>query len=413
MKRVVLIIMDSFGIGAASDADQFGGEGFNDVGSNTFGHIAEFFARGKADNDQRSGPIRMPNLNALGLGHACQNSSGYFPEGLDEQVELRGGFAYAQEVSSGKDTPSGHWEIACAPVLFDWSYFPKVPNSFPAELLQAIEERTGVKGSLGNCHASGTDIIAQLGEEHVSSGVPIYYTSADSVFQIACHEESFGLDRLLDLCVQVREVLDETDLNIGRVIARPFVGNDSASFVRTGNRHDYAVEPPSETIFDRMIQAGGKVVGIGKIGDIYAHTGMSEEIRASGHEDLMARTLEVLDRKEDNSIIMTNFVDFDAVWGHRRDVAGYGMAVEAFDQALPQLLDRIGDDDLLIISADHGNDPTWPGTEHTREHVPVLLFGNGIEPGMDFGKRETFADIGETVLKYLGLPSIGTGTSIF
>ena len=412
MRRVVLIIMDSFGIGAASDADQFGSEGFNDVGSNTFGHIAEFFAQGKADNDQRSGPIQLPNLNALGLGHDCQNSSGYFPEGLDEDVALRGGYAYAQEVSSGKDTPSGHWEIACAPVLFDWSYFPKVPNSFPAELLQVIEERTGVKGSLGNCHASGTDIIAQLGEEHVASGVPIYYTSADSVFQIACHEESFGLDRLLDLCVQVREVLDETDLNIGRVIARPFVGNDSASFVRTGNRHDYAVEPPSETIFDRMIQAGGKVVGIGKIGDIYAHTGMSEEIRASGHEDLMARTVEVLDRKEDNSIVMTNFVDFDAVWGHRRDVAGYGMAVEAFDQALPQLLDRIEDDDLLIITADHGNDPTWPGTEHTREHVPVLLYGSGIEPGRDFGKRETFADIGETVLKYLGLPSIGTGRSI-
>ncbi len=210
----------------------------------------------------------------------------------------------------------------------------------------------------------------------------------------------------------MREVLDETDLKIGRVIARPFIGDDATSFVRTGNRHDYAVEPPSETIFQRMVDSGGKVVGIGKIGDIYAHTGMSEEIRASGHEDLMARTREVLDRREDNSIVMTNFVDFDAVWGHRRDVPGYGMAVELFDKALPQLLNRIAGDDLLIITADHGNDPTWPGTDHTREFVPVLLYGDCIKPGTDFGKRDTFADIGETVLKHLGLPEIGTGRSI-
>ena len=413
MRRVILIIMDSFGIGASADADQFGGEGFNDVGSNTFGHIAQAFARGEVDNDQRRGAIHLPHLNALGLGHACLNSSGYFPDGLDKAINLRGAYAYAQEVSSGKDTPSGHWEIACSPVLFDWSYFPKVPNSFPPELLQAIEERTGVKGSLGNCHASGTNIIAELGEEHMASGIPIYYTSADSVFQIACHEETFGLDRLLELCVQVREVLDQTELNIGRVIARPFVGENAATFQRTGNRHDYAVEPPSETIFQRMVASGGKVFGIGKIGDIYAHTGMSEEIRASGHDDLMARTLEVLDRKEDNSIIMTNFVDFDAVWGHRRDVAGYGMALEDFDRALPQLIERIEDEDLLIITADHGNDPTWPGTDHTREHVPVLMYGNSIVGGTDFGKRETFADIGETVLKHLGLPAIGTGKPIF
>ena len=412
MRRAILIIMDSFGIGAAADADQFGGEGFNDVGSNTFGHIAQAFANGEADNDQRQGPLYLPNLNRLGLGHACRNSSAYFPEGLDEAAELTGAYAYAQELSSGKDTPSGHWEIACSPVLFDWSYFPKVANCFPPDLLQAIETRSGVRGSLGNCHASGTEIIAQLGEEHVSTGVPIYYTSADSVFQIACHEDAFGLDRLLELCVQVREVLDETDLNIGRVIARPFVGADAKSFLRTGNRHDYAVQPPSETIFQRMVASGGTVFGIGKIGDIYAHTGMSEEIRASGHDDLMARTLEVLDRQEDNSIIMTNFVDFDAVWGHRRDVAGYGMALEAFDRALPKLLDRIKEDDLLIITADHGNDPTWPGTDHTREHVPVLLFGNPVAPGTDYGMRTTFADIGETVLKHLGLPSIGTGVSI-
>ena len=249
MKRAVLIIMDSLGIGASEDATDFGGEGYNDVGSNTFGHIAQAFARGEGDGGERQGPIQLPNLCKLGLGHACFESSGYFPEGLDKFVEFQGGYAYAREISSGKDTPSGHWEIACSPVLFDWSYFPKAPNCFSSDLLEAIEVKSGVLGSLGNCHASGTEIIVELGEQHVQSGVPIYYTSADSVFQIACHEDSFGLDRLLELCVQVREVLDASDLNIGRVIARPFVGKDPSSFQRTGNRHDYAVKPPSETIF--------------------------------------------------------------------------------------------------------------------------------------------------------------------
>jgi phosphopentomutase len=412
MKRAILIIMDSLGIGSAADADQFGGEGFNDVGSNTFSHIAQAFARGQANTADRSGPIQLPNLNALGLGHACSNSSGYFPDGLKEDVAFIGGYAFAKEISSGKDTPSGHWEIACSPVLFDWSYFPKVPHCFPSELLDAIVFKSGVAGSLGNCHASGTEIITRLGEEHVRTGIPIYYTSADSVFQIACHEESFGLDRLLKLCEEVREVLDASDLKIGRVIARPFVGESSAMFKRTGNRHDYAVEPPSETIFQRQVNSGGTVVGIGKIGDIYAHTGMSEEIRASGHEELMARTLEVLDRKQDNSIIMTNFVDFDAVWGHRRDVVGYGKALEAFDQALPQLLSRLGAGDLLILTADHGNDPTWPGTDHTREHVPVLLYGSGVEVGHDYGFRESFSDIGETILSHLSLPAMNLGKSI-
>ncbi len=412
MKRTILIIMDSFGIGAAADADQFGGEGFDDVGSNTFGHIAEVFANGQADCDERSGPIRLPNLNQLGLGHACYESSGYFPEGLSDTTSFTGGYAYAQEISSGKDTPSGHWEIACAPVLFYWSYFPKKPGCLPVELLEAIEQKTGVMGALGNCHASGTEIIARLGEEHMNSGVPIYYTSADSVFQIACHEKTFGLDRLLQLCMDVRQVLNESDLNIGRVIARPFIGNSAGDFVRTGNRHDYAVLPPSETIFQRMIEVGGTVIGIGKIGDIYAHAGMSEEIRATGHNELMARTLEVLRRKQDNAIIMTNFVDFDAVWGHRRDAVGYGRALEAFDAALPKLLEQLSDDDLLILTADHGNDPTWPGTDHTREHVPVLLFGKAVEAGKYYGPRTTFADIGETVLAHMGLESMCKGQSI-
>lgn len=206
--------------------------------------------------------------------------------------------------------------------------------------------------------------------------------------------------------------MDESNLKIGRVIARPFVGTSVDNFQRTGNRHDYAVEPPSKTIFQRMVNVGGQVVGIGKIGDIYAHTGMSEEIRANGHDDLMARTLEVLERKRDRSIIMTNFVDFDAVWGHRRDVVGYGRALEKFDQVLSGLLDQIEDEDLLIITADHGNDPSWPGTDHTREHVPVLMFGKSVQPGRYYGFRETFADIGQTIMSHFGLRAMDYGDSI-
>jgi len=412
MSRAILLILDSLGIGASADADQFGGEGFNDVGSNTFGHIAQAFAQGKFDSNTRQGPLFLPCLQSMGLAHACGKSSGVFPELNPREVKWQGGYAYAKEISSGKDTPSGHWEIACAPVLFDWSYFPNRASCFPQELLDAIEEKTGVLGSLGNCHASGTEIIARLGEQHMESGQPIYYTSADSVFQIACHEESFGLERLLELCVEVREVLDASDLNIGRVIARPFVGSTSRDFQRTGNRHDYAVEPPSETIFQRCIQSSGRVTGIGKIGDIYAHTGMSEEIRASGHDVLMARTLEVVRRQEDQTIIVTNFVDFDAVWGHRRDVEGYGLALEAFDMMLPELIAELREDDLLILTADHGNDPTWQGTDHTREHVPILLYGSSVEQGKYYGARRTFADIGETVLNHLGMEPMGVGLSI-
>ena len=260
MPRVILIVMDSLGIGSAADADQFGGDGYNDVGSHTLGHIAEAFARGDCDNADRSGPLHLPNLTRLGLAHASHESSGTWPAGLDQNSPFDGGFAWAREISSGKDTPSGHWEIAGVPVLFDWSYFPNVPDCFPPDLLAAIEKRSGVTGSLGNCHASGTDIIARLGGEHMATGTPIYYTSADSVFQIACHEQSFGLQTLQDLCIATREVLDASDLNIGRVIARPFIGSSADDFQRTGNRHDYSVPPPAPTILQNLTDAGGTVI---------------------------------------------------------------------------------------------------------------------------------------------------------
>jgi phosphopentomutase len=405
MKRVILLIMDSVGIGSATDAAEFGPEGCTDEGANTLGHIAEAFARNGA-------PLRLPNLTRLGLGHACEQSCGQFPAGLARPTSFTGAYAWAREVSSGKDTPSGHWEIAGVPVLFHWSYFPKDTNCFPLEILGKLGERSGVHGSLGNCHASGTEIITRLGDQHLATGTPIYYTSADSVFQIACHQDHFGLARLLELCQAARVVLDESNLKIGRVIARPFLGSSSAGFLRTGNRHDYSVPPPSPTVLQRLCEQGGSVIGIGKIGDIYAHTGLTEEVRASGHPALWRETLSALERTGDRSIVMTNFVDFDALYGHRRDVTGYGRALEEFDRRLPELLDVLHPGDLLIITADHGNDPTWPGTDHTREHIPILVHGAGVSPGLFLGARESFADIGQTIANYFSLPAMDYGRSL-
>ena len=411
MKRVILLVLDSLGIGAAADAGNYHGKDFTDEGANTLGHIAEFFAQGGADND-RHGPLRLPHLAALGLGQACAASCGVLPPGLEAPSSLTGGYAWAREVSAGKDTPSGHWELTGVPVPFAWSYFPDRPDCFPPDLLTAIREATGVRSSLGNCHASGTEIIARLGEDHLRSGEPIFYTSADSVFQVACHEEHFGLEPLYELCRRIRTVLDGSERKLGRVIARPFVGSDASSFQRTGNRRDYAVPPPAPTVLQRLVEAGGTVIGIGKIGDIFAHTGMSEEIRASGHPALWEATFEAIERAGDRSLVMTNFVDFDAVFGHRRDPRGYGLALEEFDAMLPQLSSRLREGDLLILTADHGNDPTWPGTDHTREHVPILLHGAAIPPGTDYGRRETFADVGQTVAHYLQLPPLPHGRSL-
>ena len=405
MKRVVLLIMDSLGIGSAPDAARFGGNGFTDEGADTLGHIAEALALAGA-------PLCLPNLARLGLLHAYQDKSGSPPAGTCLPGSLLGAYARAREISSGKDTPSGHWEIAGVPVLFDWSYFPRKEKCFPPELLAKISERSGVEGFLGNCHASGTEIISRLGEQHLSTGYPICYTSADSVFQIAAHEDQFGLARLLDLCQVTRNLLDESELVVGRVIARPFTGSSRADFRRTGNRHDFAIAPPDPTVLQRLCEAGGTVTGIGKIGDIYAHTGLSEEVRTSGHPNLWKETLAALGRAEDHSLVMTNFVDFDALYGHRRDALGYGRALQEFDNQLPGLFSALGPRDLLIITADHGNDPTWPGTDHTREEVPILLRGSAVTPGTNLGPRETFADIGQTIADFFALPALETGSSL-
>jgi phosphopentomutase len=396
MGRAIILMMDSFGIGASADADRFG-----DTGSNTLGSIARF-------RSSKSDPLCLPNLSRLGLMHAARESSGDFPAGASQDVEIVGAYGYAKEISSGKDTPSGHWEIAGVPVLFDWGYFTEKANTFPQELLDKLIERADLPGVLGNCHSSGTVIVAELGAEHMQTGKPIVYTSADSVFQIACHEESFGLDRLYELCDIARELVDE--YNIGRVIARPFIGSSRDDFVRTGNRRDLTTPPPSTTVLDKLAESGGEVISVGKIADIYAHKGITKKIKASGNAALFDATLDALKSAPDRSIVFTNFVDFDMLYGHRRDPAGYADALEFFDNRLPELLDIMNEDDLMIVCADHGCDPTWEGTDHTREHIPVLAFGAGIEAG-SFGQRDTFADIGQSLARFFDLTPMDYGES--
>ena len=397
MGRAMILVLDSFGVGATADAERFG-----DVGADTFGNIAKVRA---ASGD---GPLRLPNLARLGLFEASRESTGQLPQGAPAGVDINGAYGFAEELSSGKDTPSGHWEIAGVPVLFDWGYFTSLTNTFPEKLLKQLIERAELPGVLGNCHSSGTTIIAELGDEHRQSGKPIVYTSADSVFQIACHEDSFGLQRLYDLCDIARELVDEYE--IGRVIARPFVGDGPDSYARTGNRRDLTTPPHAPTLLDKLAADGGDVISIGKISDIYAHQGITKKVKASGNADLFDATVTAWKNAPDRSIVFTNFVDFDMLYGHRRDVSGYASALEYFDERLPELQALMKEDDVMIICADHGCDPTWPGSDHTRERIPVLVYGAGVTPG-SLGKRETFADIGQSLATFFDLSPMDYGTN--
>lgn len=403
-KRAFILVMDSFGVGASPDAAKFG-----DTGADTLGHIAEACAAGKADKEGvRKGPLRLPNLTQLGLGLLAKGSTGKIPPGLDLNGAPEGAYGHAQEVSYGKDTPSGHWEMAGVPVTFDWGYFPTTEPTFPAALTEALIKGARLPGVLGNRHASGTQILEELGTEHMRTGKPIVYTSADSVFQIAAHEETFGLQQLYDVCKIARRLVD--DYNVGRVIARPFLGENAETFKRTGNRKDYAVLPPAPTLLNHIETSGGKVVSVGKIGDIFAHSGTGREVKADGNDALMNATLKEMQSTGDRTLVFTNFVDFDTLFGHRRDVAGYAAALEAFDARLPEFRAQMHPGDLAIISADHGCDPTFPGTDHTREHIPVIAFGPNIKP-QDIGCRQSFADIGQTIARHLGLPDLKYGVS--
>jgi phosphopentomutase len=388
MSRAFLFVLDSVGIGGAPDAAKYG-----DEGSNTLGHIVE------------KTQLQLPNMAALGLGHALELTSGKNPF---TSSKISGQWGIAEEVSHGKDTPSGHWEIAGVPVLFDWGYFPNTIPTFPQTFTDAFIAQAGLPGILGNKHASGTDIIEELGAEHMRVGKPIVYTSADSVIQIAAHEQSFGLERLYEICHVARQL--SYDMNIGRVIARPFVGTDKTNFTRTGNRKDYTVLPPSPTLLDVLTKAQRDIITIGKIGDIYAHSGTGREVKASGNAALFDTTLHEMPKLQDGGFLMTNFVDFDMLYGHRRDPKGYAGALEYFDARLPETMTLLKDGDLMVLTADHGNDPTWRGTDHTRECVPVLTFLKGMRPG-SFGRRKTFADIGQTIAGHLKIPALKTGTS--
>ncbi|MFD2367680.1 phosphopentomutase [Pseudoduganella sp. GCM10020061] len=396
MSRAFILLLDSFGLGALPDAAKYG-----DTGANTFGHIASWAAKsGK--------PMVLPNLEKLGLAAAAHLASNEWADGFNLRDGFTGAYGAAREQSTGKDTQSGHWEIAGVPVLFDWGYFPKEAPSFPQELTDAMQAQSGVPGFLGNCHASGTEIINRLGDEHVATGKPILYTSADSVLQIAAHEEHFGLDKLYALCEIAYELVKP--YNIGRVIARPFTGSNG-DYKRTSNRHDYAVPPPSPTLLDHVKDAGGEVIALGKISDIFAARGVTKLIKGADNMALFDELVKVADSAPDNSLTFVNFVDFDMHFGHRRDIAGYSNALHELDARLPAFMARLKEGDLCVITADHGCDPSWPGSDHTREHIPMIFFGPGIQ-GRPLGISDTFSDIGATLAKHLGVKPLSNGTSL-
>ncbi len=396
MARAFLIVMDSVGCGGAPDAAAFG-----DSGANTLGHIAEACAAGRA-NVGRLGPLKMPVLDGLGLGAAVRLASGTGMPGLEAVPS--GLWGAATEVSRGKDTPSGHWELAGVPVPWDWTYFPDTVPAFPDDIVADVCRLAGTEGILGNCHASGVPIIAEHCEEHLRTGWPICYTSADSVFQIACHEEAFGLDRLLKLCADLAPTLHAR--KVGRVIARPFTGGPG-NFKRTANRRDFAIAPPAPTLLDWVAAAGRATHAVGKIGDIFSMQGIGKLHKGKSDADLFEHLIRLGSEAEPGTLTFANFVEFDTLYGHPRDVAGYARALEWFDARVPEFLARLRPGDLAIFTADHGNDPTFRGTEHTRERVPVVGCGVGLRALGQVG----FADVGASIGAYLGIETYGPGRS--
>ncbi|MBN9061051.1 MAG: phosphopentomutase [Rhizobiales bacterium 65-9] len=406
MPRAFIIVMDSVGCGGAEDARLYG-----DEGADTLGHIAEACARGGGDREGlRKGPLSLPFLASLGLRAAMELSRGKPVPALGEAGAPRGQWGYAVETARGKDTPSGHWEIAGCPVAIEWKTFPDARPAFPSALTDALIREGKIPGILGDRHSNGVAIVEELGAEHVRTGRPIVYTSADSVIQIAAHEDPsiFGLERLYDLCRVGRRLADP--LNVGRVIARPFVGDEAQGFTRTANRKDFAVQPPSDTLLDRCAQHRRAVVSLGKIGDIFAHRATGREVKAAGDMALFDKLLEETPVLPDGGFLFANFVDFDSEFGHRRDVPGYAHCLERFDARLPAFAALLKKGDLAIVTADHGNDPTWKGTDHTREHVPLLALGPDLAPRA-LGRRDSYADIAATVAAHLGLPPVGPGAA--
>jgi len=366
--RITLIVLDGAGIGAMPDAPEWG-----DAGSDTFGHICE------------SRQLSLPNLSSLGLGNIRPLS------GVAKIEKPLGSYGKCALRSNGKDTTTGHWEMAG--IILERA-FPTYPNGFPQSVIDEFIAKTGVPGILGNIPASGTEIIKELGEEHVKTKKPIVYTSADSVFQIAAHEEVIPLDRLYQICEIARDIL-RGEHEVGRVIARPFLGQPG-SFYRTENRHDYAVPPPRENLLPLLSGNGFDVVSIGKIASIYDSQGVTQDLTAKNNEQSIDQTIRAL-KDDTHGLIFSNLVDFDMLYGHRRDTEGYARALEHFDARWPEIEDAMRDNDLLMITADHGNDPTYPGTDHTREYAPLIVYGKKAQAGVDLGTRSSLADIGKTI----------------
>jgi phosphopentomutase len=374
-KRICLMVLDSAGIGAMPDASEWG-----DAGADTLGNIL------------RSREVKLPNLQKLGLGNIRPL------DGLPPIEDPSGNFGKCALKSNGKDTTTGHWEMAG--IILEKA-FPTFPQGFPQAVIDEFVEKAKVPGVLGNIPASGTEIIKQLGEEHVRTGKPIVYTSADSVFQIAAHEDVIPLERQYEICEIAREMLDGDQLRVGRVIARPFVGDSAETFRRTENRHDYAVPPPAENLLPLLKENGFDVVCIGKIASIYDSVGVTRDLAAKNNEQSIDQTINAL-REDSRGLVFSNLVDFDMLYGHRRDAEGYARALEHFDRRLPEIFDAMNEDDLLIITADHGNDPTFPGSDHTREYAPLLVYGPNARQGVNLGTRESLADIGQTIAENFG-----------
>ena len=368
-KRIFLVVMDSVGIGEAPDAEKFG-----DVGSDTLGHIAE-----------KMNGLHMPNMEKLGLSNIKEI------KGLDKAEKPLAHFGKMAEASNGKDTMTGHWEIMGLHIETPFKTFP---NGFPKELLDELEKRTGRK-IIGNIPASGTEILDLLAQEHFDTGALIVYTSADSVLQIAAHEDIVPLEELYNICKIARELTLDEKYMVGRIIARPFVGNHGA-WQRTPNRHDYALKPFGRTVMNEIKDMGFDSISIGKISDIFDGEGITKSLRTISNMDGMDKLVETLDI-DFTGISFLNLVDFDALYGHRRDPIGYGKALEEYDARLPEVLEKLNDDDLLIITADHGNDPVAPGSDHTREYVPLIVYDKGMKQAINLGDRSTFADIGATI----------------
>ena len=374
-RRICLVVLDSAGIGEMPDAAAWG-----DAGSNTLGHILA------------SRTVNIPNLRALGLGNITPL------KGLEPVQTPAGNYGKCTLKSDGKDTTTGHWEMAG---IILKQGFPKFPEGFPPRIINEFVTKAKVPGVLGNIPASGTEIIKELGEEHVRTGKPIVYTSADSVFQIAAHEEVVPIDRLYEMCEIARNILHGDD-EVARVIARPFVGETADTFKRTENRHDYAVPPPSGNLLPLLKDAGFDVVCIGKIASIYDNIGVTEDLTAKNNDQIIDVTIGAL-RADSCGIIFSNLVDFDMLYGHRRDVEGYAKALEHFDARLPEMFAALRDDDLLVLTADHGNDPSYPGSDHTREYVPLIAYGKEAKQGVDLGTRQSLSDIGQTIAENFGV----------